>query len=191
MRRESSTPVGTYVALLRGVNVGGKNMVSMGSLKESFERLGFGDVSTYINSGNLLFRAKDSDARKLEGEVERMLSAEYKLDCKVVVRSYPEMAQVVEHLPADWAEESGWKHNVMFLRHSIDSETVMESLKPTDDIERVVYRPGALLWSVRASDVTRTAFVKLPGHQLYQDMTVRNLNTTRKLYELLKRMSEA
>jgi uncharacterized protein (DUF1697 family) len=187
----SRPPVAAFVALLRGVNVGGKNMVSMGSLKGSFERMGFGSVATYINSGNILFTAEEGDARKLEGEIEAMLSSEYRLGCRVVVRSHPEVAKLVESLPADWAVDGDWKHNVIFLRHTIDSEKVLEGLEPTSGIERVVYRPGALLWSARAGDINRTAWVKLPGQKVYQDMTVRNLNTTRKLHELLKRMSDS
>jgi len=182
---------GVFVALLRGVNVGGKNMIRMSSLKGSFERTGFGDVSTYVNSGNILFTAKEGDPRKLERKIEAMLSGEYRLECKVVVRSYREMAALVESLPADWSGDGGWKHNVIFLRHAIDSEKVLDGLKPRSGIERVLYRPGALLWSARAGDLTQSAWVKLPGQKVYQDMTVRNLNTTRKLHELLKRMSES
>jgi len=191
MRRESRPPAGIFVALLRGVNVGGKNMIRMSSLKGSFERMGFEDVATYINSGNILFTAKEGDARKLERKIEAMLSSEYRLECKVVVRSYPEMSDLVESLPADWAGDGGWKHNVIFLRHTIDSEEVLEGLKPTSGIERVLYRPGALLWSARAGDIPRSAWVKRPGQKVYHDMTVRNLNTTRKLHELMKRMSES
>ena len=191
MRGKSSPPGGIFVALLRGINVGGKNMIRMSSLKGSFERMGFGDVATYINSGNILFTAKEGDARKLEREIEAMLSGEYQLDSKVVVRSYPEMASLVEHLPADRAGDGDWRHNVIFLRHTIDSEKVLEGLSPTSGIERVLYRPGALLWSARAGDLTQSAWVKLPGQKVYQDMTVRNLNTTRKLHELMKRMSES
>src|ERR1044071_1296884 len=99
MRRELKPPVKIFVALLRGVNVGGKNMIRMGALKESFERLGFGDVATYINSGNVIFTTREGDARKLERIVEAMLSSEYELECKVVVRSLPEMAELVEGLP--------------------------------------------------------------------------------------------
>jgi uncharacterized protein (DUF1697 family) len=185
-------PLGrTFVALLRGVNVGGKNMISMSSLKVSFERMGFRDVSTYINSGNILFKAKEGDARKLERKIEAMLSREYKLGCKVVIRSYSEIASLVENLPAGWGGDDRWKYNVIFLRHPIDSENVLEGLKPKSDIERVIYRPGALLWSARVSDLTRATMLKLPSQEVYQDMTVRNLNTTRKLYELMKKMSEA
>jgi uncharacterized protein (DUF1697 family) len=190
MRRESKPPGNVFVALLRGVNVGGKNMIRMGALKTSFEGMGFADVTTYINSGNIIFKAKEGDARKLESNIERMLSREYGLGCKVVVRSFPEMASLVEGLPEDWGGDGRWRYNVIFLRHSIDSPNVLGGLHPESGIEQVVYRPGTLLWSVRVSDLSRASMLKLPGQKVYQDMTVRNLNTTRKLYELMKKMAE-
>jgi uncharacterized protein (DUF1697 family) len=188
MRRESKPTI--FVALLRGINVGGNNMIRMSPLKTSFERMGFKDVTTYINSGNIIFQTKEGDARKLERNIERMLSKEYQLECKVVVRSFSEIASLVEHLPKNWGDDEGWRYNVMYLRHSIDSEDVLQLLEPKIDIEQVVYRPGTLLWSVRVSDVTRTSMNKLPGKKIFQDMTVRNLNTTRKLYELMKKIDQ-
>jgi uncharacterized protein (DUF1697 family) len=191
MRRELKAPAKIFVALLRGVNVGGKNLIRMGSLKESFERMGFGDVATYINSGNIIFRTQEGDARKLERIIEGMLSGEYGLECKVVVRSLPEMADLVRGLPETWDGGGGWKYNVIFLRHSIDSENILGGLKSEGDIEQIVYRPGTLLWSARVSDLRRTIWHKLPGQKLFREMTVRNTNTTKRLYELMRKMSEA
>ena len=161
-------------------------MISMSSLKTSFERMGFTDVTTYINSGNIVFRAKDGDARKLEETIERMLEREHKLGCKVVVRSFSEMAALVKSLPKAWNGDALWKYNVIFLRHSIDAKDIVDRLNAKPDIEEVVYRSGTLFWSVKVSDVSRTAMQKLPGQKIFQEMTVRNLNTTKKIYELMK-----
>ena len=180
-----------FVALLRGVNVGGKNMISMSSLKTSFERVGFKDVSTYINSGNILFKSKETDARKLEKKIEQMLAKEYKLQSKVVVKSYSEMAKLVENLPENWNGDKAYRFNVMFLRHAIDSEAILNGLETNQEIEEVVvYRPGALLWSSRLCDLNQTSMAKLSNKKSFQEVTVRNLNTTRKLYELMKKMAE-
>lgn len=191
MARTSKTPTNVFVALLRGVNVGGNNMVSMRSLKASFETLGFADVRTYINSGNILFRTKERDARKLERKIEAMLAKEYGLETRVVVRSSSEIADLVENWPRNWDADKNWRYNVMFLRHSIDSERVMDEIEPKPEIERVIYRRGALLWSARTRDLTRTSMVKLASRKIYKDMTIRNNNTAKKIYELMKEMSEA
>src|SRR5688572_11753375 len=190
MGRNSKTTAAVFVALLRGVNVGGNNIISMKSLKTSFEKLGFSDVSTYINSGNILFKAKESDARKLETKIEAMLSRDYNLGCKVVVRNFAEMASLIENLPKSWDGDKRWKYNVIFLRHSIDSGEVIKRLGPKPEIEKAVYYPGTLLWSARISDMNQTTMFKLSGQKLFQEMTVRNTNTTRKLYELMNKMVE-
>jgi len=178
-----------YVALLRGINVGGNNMISMKSLKASFEELGFKDVATYINSGNILFKSKQADARKLETKIEKMLVAEYKLGCKVVIRSAEEMASLVKKLPKVWTGDKDWRYNVIFLRHTIDSKDIVKALNAKPEIEQVTYVPGTLLWSAHVNDLTRTAMAKLASHKLFQEMTVRNLNTTKKLHELMQKMS--
>jgi uncharacterized protein (DUF1697 family) len=181
---------GVFVALLRGVNVGGKNMVSMRALKASFEKLGFEDVMTYINSGNIIFRSKDKDPRAIEKRLERMMSEDYGLPCRVVVRSSAEMAALVASLPKNWDGGSDWRYNVIFLRHTIDSKDVLRELNPNPDIEEVAYRPGTLLWAAQVKHLTRTTMLKLSSQKIYQDMTVRNLNTTKKLHELMSKMGQ-
>jgi len=183
----SKSPPTVFVALLRGVNVGGNNMISMKSLKESFETMGFTNVSTYINSGNIIFQSKEDDPRKLEKKIEQMLSSEYQLESKVVLRSLSELETLVKALPQNWGDNSDWRFNVIFLRHSIDSEKILDELPANSDIEEVLYRPGTLLWSVQASEANRSKFVKLSTRKSFKDMTVRNLNTTRKLYDLMKK----
>ena len=187
--KASKASPGIFVALLRGVNVGGNNMISMSSLKKSFEAIGYADVTTYINSGNIIFTTKEKDARKLEKRIEQMLSKEYDLGSKVVVRSLPEMEQLVKSLPRSWGADSSWRFNVIFLRHSIDSEAILSELPANSDIEQIVYRPGALLWSAQATEMSRTNLAKLSSRKVFVDMTVRNLNTTRKLCELMKKIS--
>ena len=179
-----------FVALLRGVNVGGNNMIKMSSLKQSFERMGFVQVATYINSGNIIFKTKEMDARKLEVKIEKMLLQEYQLDSKVVIRTLAEMAKLVQSLPESWSNESEWRNNVMFLRHTIDSKRILDDLPVKSDIEEIVYRPGALLWSVKASDASRTNMARFGSHKLYREVTVRNLNTTRKLHDLMTKLAE-
>lgn len=179
-----------FVALLRGVNVGGNNMISMKSLKESFTTMGLKEVTTYINSGNIVFKSREDDARKLESKIEKMLSKEYQLDSKVVVRNLPEMEKLVKNLPRSWGEDSDWRYNVIFLHHSIDSPKILSELPASTNIEEIVYRPGILLWSAQATEYNQTNMARLASRKVFRDMTVRNLNTTKKLYELMKKVAE-
>ncbi|HVG18497.1 MAG TPA: DUF1697 domain-containing protein [Blastocatellia bacterium] len=190
MSKQSVSKNITYVALLRGINVGGKNLISMQALKESFKKLGFGSVMTYINSGNIIFTSSQSDARALERKIERMLEREYNHAGKVVIRNITEMAELLKILPESTSDDKQWKHNVIFLRHTIDSGKILESLSPKPEIEEVKYYPGVLLWSARTSDLTRSHMLRLSKQDIYQEMTMRNLNTTKKIYELMKRVTE-
>jgi len=186
---KSKSRLNVFVALLRAVNVGGNNMISMRALKESFETMGFAGVMTYINSGNIIFKTRKDDARKLEKEIEQMLSRDYQLDSKVVVRSLPEMENLLKSLPPSWNGDSSWRYNVIFLRHSIDSEKILADLPIKSDIEQIFYRPGTLLWSAQASEASRSNMVKLSSRKIFQDVTIRNLNTTKKLHELMSKLA--
>ncbi|MCA1578719.1 MAG: DUF1697 domain-containing protein [Acidobacteria bacterium] len=180
-----------FVALLRGVNVGGNNMISMKSLKESFEKLGFTHVTTYINSGNIVFKTTETDPRKLEKKIEQMLERDYELTSKVVVRSLAEMESLVENLPKNWGANKDWRYNVVFLRHTIDSEQILHELEVREDLEEVFYRPGTLLWSSLMSALKGTEGLKFSSRKMGQEITVRNTNTTRKLCDLMKQAAEA
>jgi len=180
--------VTTYVALLRGINVGGNSIIRMAHLRQTFERLGFANVRTYINSGNVLFQSPERDPRKLEMRIEKALVREHELGSRVVIRDLAAMEKLVKSLPKTWTGDD-WQHNVIFLRHTIDSRGILKGLNPKPDIEEVIYRPGTLLWAARRDALTRSSMLKLSRQPIYQDMTVRNPNTTRKLYELMKRMA--
>jgi uncharacterized protein (DUF1697 family) len=188
--RPKQLPLNVYVALLRGVNVGGNNIISMRELKERFEAVGFTQVSTYINSGNVIFTTKEIDPRKLEVKIEKLLSKDFQLDSKVVVRSLAEMERLVKSLPKSWTGDRDWRYNVMFLRHTIDSEKILEELITTTESEELVYRPGTLLWSAHVKDIDRTSMNKMSSRKVFREMTVRNLNTTKKLCELMKQVED-
>jgi uncharacterized protein (DUF1697 family) len=155
-----------YVAFLRAINVGGNHMVRMGPLKERFERLGLTEVSTYINSGNVLFRSTSTDLRRLERKIDAMLAAEFKLPGKTVVRSRSEMEQLLKIIDQTWRPDPAWRYSVIFLRHTINSAGIVKDLAPKPEIERLEYCPGTLLWSVRIDGWTRTAMIKLPTRGL-------------------------
>lgn len=184
---KASTSV--FVALLRGVNVGGNNMIKMSELKVSFENLGFTAVSTYINSGNIIFKSKEPDPRKLERKIEQMLAKDYDLDSKVVVRNFTEIETLVNNLPPHWNGDSTWRYNVMFLRHTIDSEDIIAELQFKTGVEHVSYVPGTLLWSAQVTSLNQTSMQKLSSRKIFREMTVRNLNTTKKLCELMKKIA--
>jgi uncharacterized protein (DUF1697 family) len=182
---------GGYVALLRGINVGGQNLVSMKALKESFERLRLREVRTYINSGNVVFRAPHGDAAALERAIDRMLSRHHAMAGKTVVRSETEMAELVRRIDRVWTPSPQWKCNVIFLRRHLDPATVLEAFSLVPGIERAVACPGTPVWSAKVSALGRTAMMKFGRSALYQDVTVRSVTTTRKILQLMVARDDA
>ncbi|HET7696061.1 MAG TPA: DUF1697 domain-containing protein [Vicinamibacterales bacterium] len=180
-----------YAALLRGINVGGNNMVSMKSLKENFERLAFEHVRTYINSGNVIFRAADRDPRALEDRIDRMLEQQYRLTGRTVVRTKGEMVKVVAALDREDLSDPDWRCNVIFLRSTVDPRRTLKSIALQPEIERVVCCPGTWLWSARLRDLNRSAMMKLGKTPLYREMTVRNVNTTRAVLALMQQTPDS
>lgn len=178
----------TFVALLRGINVGGKNNVSMSSLKRSFEKLGLQDVRTYINSGNVLFHAAGPDPAALEQRIDGMLAREYGLNAKTVVRSAADMLRVAKTIERTWTADPDWKCNVIFLRRHLDAKRLLAGTTLKTDIERAVACPGTLVWSARIDALSRTAMMKFGRSQAYQDATVRSVTTTRTIAEMMGRM---
>jgi uncharacterized protein (DUF1697 family) len=181
----STTAPQVYVALLRGINVGGKTKVTMAELKLCFERLGFGRVTTYINSGNVIFTSPQKDPRILEKTIERSLQATFSLPINTVVRSQTEIKNLLDHLPASWRSDAAQKCNVIFLRPAIDSAKILEGLHPKPGIEELHYYPGVLFWSAPSSNLGKSEMIKLSAKPIYKEMTVRILNTVRKIYDVM------
>lgn len=174
-----------WVALLRGVNVGGNRKVEMKTLKKTFEAAGMADVRTYINSGNVIFTSDVVDARALEGLLEESIRAEFGFPVTVLVRDAEQIAAMVGELPDDWVNDSNAKCDVIFLGETVDGPDVMERVTVKPGIDDARYVPGALLWRVERPNVTRSGLMKLVGTELYANATVRNCNTLRKIAALI------
>jgi uncharacterized protein (DUF1697 family) len=179
-----------YVALLRGINVGGNTKVSMSQLKTALEQTGLQAIKTYINSGNIIFRDNSHTSNELVDLVERTIRTEFGFEVKVLIRDINAMKTVAEALPASWRNDSTMKCDVMFLWDDVDHEDVLKQLIIKPEIDSVLYVPGAVLFAVDRQNVTKSGLVKIVGTPLYKKMTARNCNTTRKLFEIMSSIEE-
>jgi len=179
-----------YVALLRGINVGGKNLIKMTALKSSFEDLGFQDVHTYIQSGNVLFSAAGSDQARLAKQIEDALSKTFNYESRLVVRSLKQMKDIVIHAPKGFGSDSAtYRYDVIFLKEPLAAAQAMKSVTPKEGVDRAFAGKGVLYFSrliSRASQSNLTRIISLP---VYQSMTIRNWNTTTKLLNMMEAMS--
>ena len=175
-----------FLALLRGINVGGKNVISKEELRQCFEDLGFSSVRTYIQSGNILFRARRKNVKGLTRTIEAELSKR-SYGAQAVVISASQYASAVGAAPADWGNNDAQKHNALFMLDGIKPEDVLARLPPPrPDFETVTTGPGVIFWSASKKSLGRTTMMKLAGLPIYKQLTVRNHNTVFKLLELFE-----
>ncbi|KZE77798.1 hypothetical protein A9P44_05335 [Paenibacillus polymyxa] len=175
-----------YIALLRGINVGGNNKIEMKKLKQTFEHAGMGHVTTYINSGNIIFSSQERPNQELSLILEQAILEDFSLPIRVIVRNMKEIQSIMEALPNEWANDTQMKSDVMFLWDEINDISVLDKLPLKPGIGHVIYTTGAVLFSVSKEQVTKSGLTKLVGTKLYQQMTVRNVNTARQIYKLMQ-----
>jgi len=177
----------SYVALLRGINVGGKNKVAMADLRGLLGGLGHENVGTHLNSGNALFTSKRADDDKLAREIEAAIEAQLGLKISTLVRNKAELQSLVEHNPmAEQAAAEPAKFTAVFLSGKPDP-SLLEAVDPT------VYAPDKCVLvgrevyafcpeGIQNSKLTRQFFEKTLKQET---ATARNWNTVLKLLTLL------
>lgn len=174
-----------YVALLRGINVGGNNLIKMADLKACFESLGAGDVSTFIASGNVLFEAP-GEVTRLAAKLEAGLSKRFGYVSTLVIISRRALQAVVDERPKGFgAEPEKYKYDVLFLRAPATPGEVIAQVKPKEGVDRVWPGPGVVYFSRLIAKDTQSRLSKVVALPIYKSMTIRNWNTTRKLAELV------
>lgn len=178
-------PLVRYLALLRGINVGGRNIISMADLREAFEAGGYHDVSTYIQSGNVLF---SSDARRasLEVELETLLEGRLDLDLTVMVRSQIQMRNVVRNAPDGFGDRADVYHfDVVFLKSPLTSSRALGAVELREGVDRVWPGTNVLYFSRLKERRAQSKLSRLATTPEYRLMTIRNWNTTTRLQEML------
>jgi uncharacterized protein (DUF1697 family) len=181
--------VNVYAALLRGINVGGNNLIRMPALKACFEAERLRDVATYIQSGNVLFTAERSSQQALTARIEKALSRTFAYESRVVVRSFEQMQTVVQRAPKEFGEQPGaHRYDVIFLKHPLTVDEALHSVTAKPGVDRVFAGEEVLYFSRLIARATESQLSRIVGKPAYQNMTIRNWNTTRKLLQLMEGM---
>jgi uncharacterized protein (DUF1697 family) len=176
-----------YLALLRGINVGGNNIIRMSELKSCFEAMGFENVITFIQSGNVIFESPETNLEKLTKKIEKALSSKFNYKSKIVLRTYDQLKRIVEQAPKSWGRDPEYKHNLLFIKEPMTAEkALIECGEPRKKFETATVGEGVIYLSASIANIGKTTFVKLAGKPIYQQITVRNYNTSVKLLKLMK-----
>ena len=175
-----------YVAFLRGINVGGKSIIKMSDLKDALMSSNLQNVSTYIQSGNVLFQSDSDNKHELAQELSSIIEKQFKLQVPVTLFSKKEWTNIIAAAPKWWGIDTARKHNIFIMIDPYDMQQVVAAigvLKP--GVEAMELGDGVLYQSMDRALLGRTTTGKLAGSPVYKSMTIRNYNTAIKMLTLM------
>lgn len=176
----------TYIALLRGINVGGKNIIKMDDLKTAFEELGLKNVRTYIASGNVIFNSPEEDKFKLKGLVEKKLLKRYEIELPLKIVNSKELETIIGKAPKDFGKEKEkYRYDVWFLIEPLTVKEVLQSLNPREGIDTITAGPGVVYSTRLTSMMGKSHLAKINQLPIYEKTTIRSWNTVFKLSRMI------
>lgn len=176
-----------YVALLRGINVGGGNIIRMAALRACFEAGGLENVATYIQSGNVLFETAETDPGALARRLERTLSRRFSpYKARIVVCSQARLRQIVREAPRGFGSRpQTHRYDVIFLRPPLTAAQALTSITTRPGVDRVFAGPDVLYFSRVTARAALSHLARIVALPAYQDMTIRSWKTTTALLALM------
>jgi len=175
------------VVLLRGINVGGKNLVPMARLREVLEELGYANIVTYIASGNVILRSRRGPDR-IRREIEATLPTAFTLHSELVavlVLSAAQLRAVVENRPKGFGDEPDRYHSDAIFLMGIDATAAMALFDPRPGVDTVWPGDGVIYAQRLSAERTKSRLSRIVASPMYQAMTIRSWATTTRLAELV------
>lgn len=177
-----------YIALLRGINVGGNNIIKMIELKACFESMGFTDVTTYIQSGNVVFHASHDNVEDITTIIEQALHKKFTFKIRVVVISQKQLKEAVDTAPHGFGTKPTlYRYDVIFLKAPMTAKEALKSFRIKAGVDEVYAGKDVIYFSRLSEKATQSKLSRIILLPIYQDMTIRNWNTTTKLLALIEK----
>ena len=171
-----------YVALLRGVNVGGNTLIKMSDLKKAAENRGFKNVSTYIQSGNIIFNSNESP-ENIIAKLEQVLTQRFNYDSAVIIKTIDQLEKILAEVPDDWKKSRDMRCYLAFVKEPITTIDVAREARPKEGVDFVKEGDGIVYMSTLLSGLTKNGFTKLITTKVYKFITIRSYSTAQKLLE--------
>lgn len=181
---EVSANMKRYIAFLRGVNISGKNKVSMAELKKGFEEFGFREVKTYLNSGNVIFSSDKGDIKSFINQIETMIKNQFGLDIPVFIISKDELEDILQNAPDWWGNENKeiYDNLIFIIPPATFSEVFAEIGEPREELEKIKNYEEAIFWSFSRKDYQKTNWwSRTASANISNKLTIRTANTVRKV----------
>lgn len=176
----------THVVLIRGINVGGKNPVPMARLRAALEGRGYGAVSTYIQSGNVLLSAPGEDEATVTHAVEQVLADEFGVDIVVLALAADSLRSTVSDAPEGFGSQPDLYHyDVAFLMSGITGAEALPAFGIRDGVDTAWAGASAIYFRRLSAQRTKSKMSSMMSSPLYKKMTIRNWRTSTTLASML------
>ncbi len=176
-----------YIALLRGINIGGRNKISMPLLKVAFEEIGFLEVVTYINSGNIIFSSAIKDKNELIQKCESIILDKFMLNIPVTIISEEELSDTLKHTPIWWGIDKESINYAIFVIPPLSTEEVLAEVgEANPEYEKVSHYGDVIFWSAPLKTFSKARWSKIASSSVNKNVTIRNANTVKKLLLLTR-----
>jgi uncharacterized protein (DUF1697 family) len=175
-----------YVALLRGINVGGNSIIKMTDLKSAVEKSGFRNVKTYIQSGNVIFESEEKNTAKITSRLEEALLKNFQVETRVILLTPSQLKKVISEIPGDWKNNNDIRRYVAFIREPVTAQDVMREIELREGVDFVKPGEGVVYLSTLLSGLTKSKLNKIMAKKVYRDITIRNYNTVQKLLAFME-----
>ncbi len=176
-----------YIAFLRGINISGKNKISMAELKKNFEELGFEEVKTYLNSGNVIFLSDEENIGKLTIQIETMIKEYFGFDIPIFCISQEELEDILQNAPDWWGNENKeiYDNLIFIMPPATFSDVFNEIGEPKEELEKIRNYKDVIFWSFSRKDYQKTNWwSKTASTNISGKLTIRTANTVRKLAKM-------
>lgn len=174
-----------YVALLRGINVGGRNLLRMAEVRACLEARKFERVATYIQSGNILFDSDVVDRVRLTAAIERAFSETFSREVPVFLRSHAQMKKVIASAPKAWTNATDFRKNVAFLRPPLTAKHALTAIVATEGVDSLHPGDGVVYMTTVLARASQSSLSKVVSKPIYGNITVRNFTTCQKILALM------
>ena len=176
-----------YIALLRGINISGKNKVSMSILKSELENNGYLNVLTYLNSGNIIFDSNVDSKEFITKDIYKIIKNKFNIEIPIFVMTSTELEDILNNHPNWWGTDNKEVyHNLIFIIPPTKYEEVYNTIgKPKEDIEKIKEYNNYIFWSYNLKDYRKSNWwSKTASTNISDKITIRTANTMKKVLEI-------
>lgn len=174
-----------YVALLRGINISGKNKISMIDLKKCMESSGFLNVKTVLNSGNVIFDS-NLDINKISENIIELVKKNFNLSIPILIITVEELKDIINNSPIWWDSKNKDTYaNLIFAMPNVTANLVCDKLgKPSENIDKILVYKNVIFWSFQLKDYCKSNWwINSASKEIKNDITIRTSRTVKKIID--------